>query len=443
VPKEEVPGDELILPGKQGITSLAVSGFKSIAEEQRIDIAPLTILAGANSSGKSSIMQPLLILKQTLEASFDPDPILLSGQNVRFASVDDFLAGDRGFSIELVAEGNSRLTLRYVRGMKGGLALDEMQFGTDGDMKTFRLDLDASQVLALLPQKIRAVYDTASHEHSEEGALRVTRERCFLNVVLPIGDGEQRFMLATTPAGMFEPYIRGLIHVPALRGNPARSYLVTGAGPAYPGTFEEYTATVIATWKAKGQSDHLSGLRDDLVKLGLTWKVIAEAVDDTRLVLRVGRLARATRGGARDLVNIADAGFGVSQSLPVLVALRAAQERQVVYVEQPEIHLHPRAQHELAWVLANAANRGVRVIVETHSALLLLGIQFLVATGNLAADDVKLHWFHRDDEGQTHVTSADLDERGAFGDWPEDFGRVSLEAEKGYLDAVQSRLWVD
>ena len=59
-----------------GITKIAVKGFKSIAEECEIDICPLTILAGANSSGKSSIMQPLLMLKQTLEASYDPGAII-------------------------------------------------------------------------------------------------------------------------------------------------------------------------------------------------------------------------------------------------------------------------------------------------------------------------------------------------------------------------------
>ena len=62
-----------------GITKIAVKGFKSIAEECEIDIRPLTILAGANSSGKSSIMQPLLMLKQTLEAPYDPGPLLIDG----------------------------------------------------------------------------------------------------------------------------------------------------------------------------------------------------------------------------------------------------------------------------------------------------------------------------------------------------------------------------
>ena len=63
----------------EGITKIAVKGFKSIAEEREIDIRPLTILAGANSSGKSSIMQPLLMLKQTLEAPYDPGPLLIDG----------------------------------------------------------------------------------------------------------------------------------------------------------------------------------------------------------------------------------------------------------------------------------------------------------------------------------------------------------------------------
>jgi predicted ATPase len=145
------------------------------------------------------------------------------------------------------------------------------------------------------------------------------------------------------------------------------------------------------------------------------------------------------RGGARDLVSIADVGFGVSQCLPVVVALIAAQPGQLVYLEQPEIHLHPRAQRRLAHVIKRAAEKGVTAIVETHSALLLKEIQTLVAKGELDKDIVKLHWFQRQEDGRTKITSADLDENGAFGPWPEDFDEVELDAEKDYLDAVESR----
>jgi predicted ATPase len=140
------------------------------------------------------------------------------------------------------------------------------------------------------------------------------------------------------------------------------------------------------------------------------------------------------------MVSIADVGFGVSQIIPVLVALRVAEDGRLVYLEEPEIHLHPRAQVRLADILADAAKRGVRVVAETHSSLLLRAVQTLVAKGELAADLVRLHWFSRDNVGVTHVKSVVPDENGAFGDWPEDFGDVNLQSEQDYLDAVESKL---
>src|SRR5262249_21440096 len=154
-----------------------------------------------------------------------------------------------------------------------------------------------------------------------------------------------------------------------------------------------------------------------------------------------GRTPRPQRGGARDLVNIADVGFGVSQTLPVVVALRAAQPGQLVYVEQPEIHLHPQVQVAMARLLVNAANRGVRVVAETHSSLLLLGVQSLVAEGVIDRGRVGLNWFVRSPkDGTTQIQTAELDEAGRFGDWPEDFDEVQLAAENRYLSAAEARL---
>src|SRR5438034_3765546 len=74
------------------IAEIQVAGFKSISDEQSIEIGPLTILAGANSSGKSSMMQPLLLLKQTLEAAYDAGPLRLDGPNVKFTQADQLLS---------------------------------------------------------------------------------------------------------------------------------------------------------------------------------------------------------------------------------------------------------------------------------------------------------------------------------------------------------------
>src|SRR5262249_14676481 len=76
---------------RMGIVQIGVAGFKSLSEEQSVEVRPLTILAGANSSGKSSMMQPLLLLKQTLEASYNPGTLLLNGPNVKFTSADQLL----------------------------------------------------------------------------------------------------------------------------------------------------------------------------------------------------------------------------------------------------------------------------------------------------------------------------------------------------------------
>jgi len=181
-----------------------------------------------------------------------------------------------------------------------------------------------------------------------------------------------------------------------------------------------------------------------LEKIGLTWKVTAKSLDATRIELRVGRLPhfKNKKQQLNDTVNIADVGVGVSQALPVAVALVEAKPGQMVYIEQPEIHLHPKAQKQMAQLLAGAAKRGVIVIAETHSTLLLRGIQTLVASGEISPDLVKLHWFKRDHEtGETTVTSADLDENGAYGpDWPEDFDDIMLDTEQEYLDAVENRM---
>ena len=76
----------------QVIAKIAISGFKSLVEECTIEIRSLTILAGANSSGKSSIMQPLLLMKQTIEAPYDPGPLLLNGAHVKFTKTAQLLS---------------------------------------------------------------------------------------------------------------------------------------------------------------------------------------------------------------------------------------------------------------------------------------------------------------------------------------------------------------
>jgi Uncharacterized conserved protein len=430
------------------ISHITVSRYKSIRNKQTIDIKPLTILAGANNSGKSSMMQPLLLLKQTLEATYDPGPLLLNGPNVHFTSVEQLLAqftnGKRASSFEvgIGLAALSTVTISFNKKGGGGFRIQKMILDEKHDDKERRLILQEGmsrkEIIAGFrsfiegDQEVMKEFDQLE-AYSYPAAIR--RNRSFLDIISSIGFAGLLPNISTRGG----PLIRNTIYLPGLRGNPERTFPVTAVGSMFPGTFQEYTASIIAQWQAEKRSSDLRLLSKYLEKLGLTWKVSAKAINDAQVELHVGRLSRSAKSGATDMVNIADVGFGVSQVLPVLVALLVAEPGQLVYIEEPETHLHPRAQSVMAEILADAAKRGVQVVIETHSQLLLLGIQTLVAKGNLSPDLVKLHWFQRGDDGSTKITSTDLDEAGAFGDWPEDFAEVTLEAESRYLDAAESR----
>jgi hypothetical protein len=267
-------------------------------------------------------------------------------------------------------------------------------------------------------------------------------DRCFLEATIVDRDHPGEMIgQPYVPSANFAQLFRGIIHLPALRGNPERVYPVAAVGRFFEGTFDRYVASVISEWVTEKDTESLARLADDLRLLGLTRRVTAVRLNDANVELRVGRMPVAAGNGANDLVNIADVGFGVAQTLPVVTALIVAGKDDMVYIEEPESHLHPRAQVAMAQILANAAKRGVRVVVETHSSLLLISIQALVAEGKLAPDKVKLHWFTRDPkDGATTIRSADMDDAGACENWPEDFGTTELEAQRRYLDAADARL---
>ncbi len=431
------------------ITAITVKGFKSFAEETRLEIRPLTLLAGANSSGKSSALQPILLLKQTLEASYDPGPLLLHDSHVRFTSARQLLHRGAGrisaTEFQAGVEANQRMRLIDTFRRKSNEAFDLVQMDLVGEA-SFGLpgspDLARDVNLSLRPEMTSEELERVlSLDFPKNLRWKVQRDRCFLQVTFGnLKSFDVAFSLPILQTDLFGKLLRQIIHVPGLRGNPTRAYRTTAVGEFFIGTFESYVASVLAVWQER-RDDRLEWLGLVMEKLGLSWKVRAKAIDATQVELLVGRLPKSRRGGASDLVNIADVGFGVSQTLPVLVSLLAAGPGQFVYIEQPELHLHPRAQEALADILAEAANRGVQVVAETHSSILLLAVQALVAEGKLDPAKVKLHWFRRDADGVTKVESADLDPQGAYGDWPEDFGEVRAQAENRYLDAVESKVF--
>lgn len=456
-----MPGDSNTSDPKtpDAISALVIEGFKSLAERTEIEIRPLTLLAGANSSGKSSVLQPLLMLKQTLEATFDPGALLLDGPNTSFtdaeqlfsqldiasSSPDRFSIGihlllGASYAIKYNSDADNGITISSVdfdskvEWYREGETLAEINARAKPEKGTFHENMTRSEIKAFLPPHLL--------KHSEKmgekgGSWTVERRRCFLGVEYTSDNG---------PTLTFYPLqqrlgalIQHVIYVPGLRDHPSRTYKKTAVGNRFPGTFDDYVASVIHSWQREGD-ECLEKLVRHLQHMGLTGGVEADRVNDTQVELRVEQQPIGSDAEGR-MINVADVGLGVSQVLPVLVACLVADEGQLVYLEQPEIHLHPRAQTRLADVLVEAANRGVRVVVETHSQLLLLALQTRVAEDQIDPERVMLHWFSRREDGATEVNSRQPDEKGAFGDWPEDFSEVEMEAENRYLDAAERHLF--
>jgi predicted ATPase len=430
---------------EQKITAVEVAGFKSAIAPVRVNLRDITVLAGANSTGKSTIMQPLLLIKQTMEKPFDPGGLAIDGPLVKFTHADQYLSHVRfkvvnqTFSV-MVGQSRRQIRLWYGRSESGGIDVTKMTF-RDGDrghtwVNDQHLNRDDASFLDAFGRE--AINTLLFSGISDRVEIRVERNRGVLvagliehiSPILQISQGP-----IVSPAGEIANHIQSLIYLPGLRGNPERHYVVSSSGPHFPGSFNDYVASVIHRW-GTSKDDRIGLLENNLRLLGLTSGVATEAIDDTRVELRVDRLPVAAKGGARDTVNIADVGFGVSQALPVLVSFLTANRGQIVFIEQPELHLHPRAQVALANIILQAADRGVRVVIETHSSLLILALQGLIAEGRIAPDRVSMNWFTRDNTGQTHVAEAALEKDGSYGDWPVDFDDVEADLQNRYLNLV-------
>lgn len=366
------------------LTAIRVAGFKCFRDPVDVAIRPLTIFAGANSAGKSSLMQPLLFLKQTMENTFDVWPLLLDGPIVY---------SEQGASL-------------FWRGKTKEDHAQEWSVETQGKGHWLRFTFEYPVENSGL--RLKTTEDLIAATTSKDTDIR----------------------LLSSPF----PY---LIHLPGLRGKP-HDYPMTRPeerGSRFTGPFHPYTAGLLLGWKER-HDPRLMAIGDDLRLLGLSWTVDVRQRGDTKIEVQLGRLPNSQKDNAMDMVNISDVGIGASQVLPIIVALRAAKRGQVVHIEQPELHLHPRAQRALADLLVAAALRGVVLIIETHSSILLKEVQIRIAKGAIKPEHVALHWFTRDHDGAAQVRTADIEANGAYGDWPVDFDDVEMDVERDYIEAA-------
>ena len=210
-----------------------------------------------------------------------------------------------------------------------------------------------------------------------------------------------------------------LSYLGPLRAMPARFYQGLGAPDSGVGSTGEAVAPVLY-WHPNITAD----VNGWLETLDVPYSVRVERIGDASGTA-VGDLLTLILTDRRSGVDVSpkDVGFGISQLLPIVVHLLSSREC-VTCIEQPEIHVHPKLQTELAELLIHATGDGYgnQVIVETHSEHLMLRIQRRIRSGTLAPDHVSIVYVDATPGGEARVRRLHLDEDGSFIDeWPHGF----------------------
>jgi predicted ATPase len=447
------------------ITSLEVRGFKSWRDSGELPLGKLTGFFGTNSSGKTSLLQLLLMLKQTSESA-DRSQVLHLGddrtlvglgvlRDILFAHDDKGelgwrLAWDRSEIESQIAV----LTSLFDQAPLEPPDSFEARIAGDGDSERARVVEMTYGVgkhrfsYRARGKTAKAGYDLLAEDEPDYFRRAVGRPRTALPPPVKCYGFPDEVRAGFQNAGFlsdfqftFEQLMSRIRYLGPLRDYPRREYTWAGARPEDMGARgERWVHALLASreqgrrlrWAKRTLEGHVAWW---LQELGLIYSFKLEPVAKGSNLYRVS--ARTSPSSSEVLIT--DVGFGVSQVLPVLVLCFYAPEGSTILLEQPEIHLHPSAQAGLADVLVDAVQRGgVQIVLESHSEHLLRRLQRRIAEEKIDADDVALYFCHRKD-GWSEADRLNLNLYGYIENWPEGFFGDQMEEVSAMANATQRR----
>ena len=426
---------------------LQFTNFKTW-ESVDMTLGPVTALFGTNSSGKTSILQFLLLLKQTKDATDRSIALELNGDLVKLGTIADAIhrrQEERSIEFRLDLAMPSELTLidpeasrRTIMARSQRLTIESeisvRQRAPFGRMLRYRL---GSLAFALARKKNGDDTEFDLHEETQGFHLRRTMGRKWplpgpiKSYAFP--DQARTYFQNTSflsdLESAYESAIDRIYYLGPLRDYPYRDYLWARSRPSDVGqkgerAIDAILAATDAGWKGNLKPKARLKSFQEIIAYWLKEMGLIHSFAVTEIAQGSNRWqARLqTRPGATEVL-LTDVGFGVSQVLPVITLLYYVPEGSTVILEQPEIHLHPSAQAHLADVILNVAqHRKVQVIVESHSEHLLLRLQRRIAEDEKGATgrDVKLYFCDLVD-GRSSMVPLELDLWGQILNWPRNF----------------------
>jgi predicted ATPase len=454
------------------ITQFGFKNFKAWETFGPVRFAPLTVLFGSNSSGKSSVSQFLLMLKQTAESP-DRKMVFHIGNTkmaVDLGSFHEMVFGHdeaRKVSVDMEWSLPKRLKLRdsYAQKEYAGetlrfdaeagleakgatLAVERMNY-TFGDVKT-----DGFSAGMKRSGKPKTPFELTQEKY--EFVRNVGRKwpitgpvKCYGFPDEVVNYYQNADVVRSLNLG-FEQLFQNTFYLGPLRERFFRQYSWTGEVPEHVGWKGEMAIPAILAAKGRtinrGKGSRLKPFAEVVASwlelMGLIESFEVKQVAPNRREYEV--LVKTS--GARKLVNITDVGFGISQFLPVLVQCYYAPPGSVILIEQPEIHLHPSAQAWLADLFIDVIqswesgrSKRVQLIIESHSEHFLRRLQTRIAEKKVERTEVAAYFCVPSAQGAI-LTPLDVDIFGNIRNWPDNFFGDSMGEAVARTNAQMERM---
>ncbi len=437
------------------IQRIGLTNFKAF-QNAELALKPITILLGPNNSGKSSVLAALKILSQTFESNDMDIPILLNGIMGDFGTYKDLVHQNilkdnitlffkilktkrqsfRNYNLSDKNYISISITLSYRPKIKEIIIKHFTVW--DGDKHVFTTDFqfhnESYKFTKLfevqVPPNVRLKYkrfkmnylpyfflDTFNQTNNSINFLKENN----------IFEHVKHLDFLSYPDDIRSTF-SSVDHIGAMRVPPARSYLFTGEKRSRIGSSGQHALSLLAL-DALRSASKTKNIREKVVK----WLKKAQMASDIKVITsQSGRHFELYIENffSKEIENYADVGYGQSQVIPVLIGGYNLKPNSTYIVEEPEIHLHPRAQSELGDFFVELYNNGIHSILETHSEHLIIRLQQHIACGHLTNEDIIFYYIRSTDEGKV-IDQINFDETGLFTtEWPEGFFPERLKEAK-------------
>jgi predicted ATPase len=436
------------------LTKLRLKNLKTWGEqlwEDGIELAPITLFLGPNSAGKTSLLQLPLLLKQTFESPDRHLHLNLGGQATDLVDLGSFESVIHDHDTERALGIGMELRIRNDKDEKTAIGYEVTYISSRGAPVVQRLRLNCNDRSFAAERQGKGGYllEAPGYAPKQFGArkdakktFQPERSLAFSSEAIaelgPLGAEAQDLSLRLRQA------VGGIAYLGPLRERPERTYLWSGVEPGDLGKRGEFAAHALLASdnSRKRQKAGEEGGQQWLVERVSEWLAKLGVADELTLK-RQGKSRHyelvVVRGKQR--ANLMDVGFGVSQVLPMLVMAHSVPRGTTIIAEQPEIHLHPRAQGGLAELMvAVAKDRKVQFLVETHSEHLFRRLQTLIAEEKVKAKNCRLYFIDDSEDGSANLQKLQIDEFGRIGNWPKQFFGDAIGETERQITKMLDRL---